>query len=93
MEDPLVVKDRFLRWKFNITLSQYEALLDQQNGVCAICGNGEIQARRKFLDVDHDHQTGLIRGLLCSPCNTALGLLRENVERMDRMIKYVEKVR
>jgi hypothetical protein len=88
-EDPRSVKDRFLRWRFGIGLDEYEGILAGQGGGCAICGNGNMQTRRKFLDVDHDHETGKVRGILCSPCNTALGLLREDPTRIARLAEYV----
>jgi len=76
-----------LRRKFGITPEEYDALLEAQAGVCAICGEPPGQ---KALAVDHDHDTGSIRGLLCGNCNTALGLLSDDVERLIRAIIYVE---
>lgn len=63
-------RDRKLKQKFGISLEVYESLLEAQNGVCAICGEADPQ---KALAVDHDHDTGRIRGLLCTPCNRSLG--------------------
>lgn len=85
---------RSLIAKFGITPEQYDELLQRQNGVCAICD--EAPGKRRFA-VDHDHSCcptqktcGLcIRGLLCSNCNTALGLLKEDRDRILKMIKYV----
>ena len=57
------------RAELNVTLDEYEALLEAQGGVCALCGN---PPKTRRLDVDHDHRTGLIRGLLCSRCNQAI---------------------
>src|SRR5687768_13778244 len=69
------VKDAHLRRRFGITIEQYEQLLEAQGGVCGICGRPPGKLR---LAVDHNHETGEVRGLLCSDCNTAIGLLREN---------------
>jgi len=61
--------------RYGITVEQYEQFLIDQNGVCALCGQPPTKKR---LNVDHDHNTGRIRGLLCHHCNIALG----RVERM-----------
>ena len=60
-----------LRAKYGLTLEDYDNMLEQQKGVCAICGGINPSGRR--LAVDHDHKTGEIRGLLCQHCNTHLG--------------------
>ena len=73
--------------KFNMTLNEYDELLEKQNGVCAICG--EINKHGWRLAVDHDHRTGKIRGLLCHYCNVALGQVNENVNTLSKMITYL----
>lgn len=55
---------------YGITLEQYDEMLAVQGGVCKGCGTPTPVGRRKHFDVDHDHETGEVRGLLCSPCNT-----------------------
>jgi len=72
--------------KFGITLEQYEAMLEAQGGVCAICGRapGDIS-----LHVDHDHSTGRIRALLCFPCNNALADLREDPDIVGKALAYL----
>lgn len=62
-----------LRCKFGITLEEYDEMLEEQGGVCAVCG-GTCKTG-KALAVDHDHETGKVRGLLCSNCNQAIGKL------------------
>ena len=76
-----------LRRTFGLTLGQYEEMRDQQGGRCAICGT----IPKRALDVDHDHATGRIRGLLCSNCNTAIGLLKDDPERMTAAATYILK--
>jgi hypothetical protein len=71
--------------KYHITLAQYDRMLDQQNGVCTICGK---PPRRNRLHVDHDHSTGIIRGLLCAPCNRHVGYL-EKIWRRERVLAYL----
>jgi hypothetical protein len=80
------VKAMHLRWRYGIKQEVYEALLQKQNGVCAICKG--LPAKR-MLDVDHDHNTGTVRGLLCSNCNTALGLLKDNPELLEVAKMYL----
>lgn len=63
-----------LKYKFGLTLDQYNEMLAAQGGVCAMCGG--LDPIRN-LAVDHDHKTGAIRGLLCGTCNTALGVVEK----------------
>jgi hypothetical protein len=89
-EDPATIRRRFFRWKYGIELEEYDRRLAAQGGVCAIC-QSPPRFGRKHLDVDHDHSTGDIRGLLCSPCNTALGLLGEDPSRVIRLASYLRE--
>ena len=63
-------------------------MLEEQGGVCAICGGDE---NGRTLAVDHDHQTGQIRGLLCSKCNVAIGYLSDSLEILKNAFAYLEK--
>ncbi len=77
-----------------LTAAEYRKMLLDQQGLCAICGNPERRKRNgkiTRLQVDHNHSTGKVRGLLCSACNTALGLLGESVERICGMIEYLRQ--
>ena len=79
-------REGHLRRTFGITQADYEELLARQGGGCAICGKkpGKIS-----LHVDHDHETGEIRGLLCVGCNNALGQFHDDAALLDRAISYV----
>ena len=66
----------------------YERMLYLQNGKCAICGREDNGARR--FCVDHDHETGRIRGLLCGRCNTGLGFFEDNTEALRAALEYLE---
>jgi hypothetical protein len=72
---------------YGISREKYLQMDKDQGGHCAICGNKE--GRRK-LDVDHDHVTGKVRALLCSRCNTVLGLMDESIEKMQLAIEYLK---
>ena len=74
--------------KYNLTVDQYNEMLYNQNNSCYICGT---EANGKKLAVDHNHKTGDNRKLLCSKCNTSLGLLGEDTSIMKKMIQYVEE--
>lgn len=78
-----------LRRKYGITIEQYEALLAAQGGVCALC-------RRPprpdiSLHVDHDHETGRIRALLCFRCNNALGDFDDNRDRLLAAVELLDR--
>jgi hypothetical protein len=79
-------RDAYLRRTFGITQADYDALLERQGGGCAICGKrpGKIA-----LHVDHDHETGEVRGLLCVGCNNALGQFHDDEALLRRAIEYV----
>ena len=65
-----------LKYKYNITVDEYDSMFEEQNGVCKVCGLPEINRR---LAVDHDHKTNKVRGLLCSSCNVQLGWFERNI--------------
>lgn len=90
-------RDANLRQNYGITAEQYDQIFTQQNGACAVCKQSEtrIEHRSKakyirYLSVDHDHETGQIRALLCSDCNTALGLLKEDTKRIQALLDYLK---
>jgi Recombination endonuclease VII len=83
------IRDANLKALYGISLVQYERLLARQGGVCAICGRPPRGQRP--LDVDHNHTTGQVRGLLCGNCNRALGLLEENPILFDKAKEYIAK--
>lgn len=78
--------------KYGLTPESYDALVAAQDGLCAICGRSERSKRTGEvikLSIDHDHETGKVRGLLCGSCNRALGLLQENPVTLERMAEYL----
>ena len=87
---PHVYKNHALRRTFGISLEDYKRRLEGQGGLCAIC-RGLPAGRRRYLDVDHDHKTNLIRGLLCSSCNGGIGLLKDSRELLREAIAYLDR--
>ena len=85
------IRDANLKALYGIRLVQYEQMVERQTGVCAICGRPP--RGRRALDVDHDHVTGRVRGLLCGNCNRAVGLLDENPDLFDKAKTYILKFR
>jgi Recombination endonuclease VII len=74
-----------LRRFYDMSPEEYQSLLYKQKGCCAICGSLMDGPR-----VDHDHQSGKVRGLLCHQCNVVLGLMRENPDRLRNAAEYLE---
>jgi len=74
--------------KYNITLEEKNAMIDNQDGKCLICG--DILDKGSRTCVDHCHKTKNIRGILCSRCNSLLGFSEDNVEILKNAIKYLE---
>lgn len=73
------------------TSEQYQAMFKKQDGKCAICRQPLASKRYGVLACDHNHLTGQHRGLLCTNCNTALGLLKEDISIFKRAIAYLHK--
>jgi hypothetical protein len=89
-------KNGMLLWRFNITLEEYQVLFESQGGVCKICSNPETAKKNKseelrMLAVDHDHDTGKVRGLLCSRCNTQLGHYEKTKPRAQEFENYLQE--
>ena len=74
--------------KYGITIEEYEILLAEQNGCCAIC-LVVTGSDGKRLSVDHNHETGEVRGLLCDNCNTGLGMFKDNPSLLAKAINYL----
>lgn len=89
-------KDRKLKYLYGMSINEYSQLLKSQNNVCAVCGGKETvinnkSAKLQKLSVDHDHATGKVRGLLCTACNKALGLLNDNPDVLEKARIYLLK--
>jgi len=81
----------WLKRNYGITLEFYDYLVDLQGDTCGICGKNEKGANRGYWCVDHDHRTGTVRGLLCAPCNKALGQIGDTEESLEKALTYLRK--
>ena len=89
-------KNGMLKFRFNLTLDEYNIMLKNQDGICKICSMPETSRKNnsdevRMLCVDHDHNTGKIRGLLCNKCNRALGHYEATKPRAQEFEKYLQE--
>jgi hypothetical protein len=77
-----------IKYLYGITNEDYEQMLIDQDGVCAVCATPPTEGKR--LSVDHDHDTGHVRGLLCYKCNTAAGLLGDDPALAAQLTLYLK---
>lgn len=80
-----------IKGKYGITREQWEAMLAEQGGRCAICRGTRPGGRGGVWAVDHDHATGVVRGLLCSLCNTGLGMFGDSTQRLSDALAYLRR--
>lgn len=84
-ENPDRIRKYQRKHRYGIEQGEYDTLFHAQRGCCAVCSQPY-----PVLDIDHNHSTGKIRGLLCRPCNQALGLLGESSRRLSAALKYLK---
>lgn len=82
------VRNQMLIRKYGISLDQWQGLFNTQDGCCAICSKHQSELKQT-LNVDHSHKTGIIRGLLCSKCNAAIGLLQDSSRIAKKAMEYL----
>lgn len=86
-------KAQVMRWhlqtRYGITIEEFDRMFALQSGVCAICHKPEKDNYKRRLSVDHDHNTGKVRGLLCHACNTAIGKFGDNPDRLESAARYL----
>lgn len=91
---PMGVRELRLRHRYGMSLDQYAAILESQGGVCAICrGTSPYTGKLGLFQVDHCHATNVVRGLLCFPCNSALGKFKDNEETLLAAVEYLRRPR
>lgn len=81
--------------RYGLSVDDYNSLLEKQGNKCAICkcpqpNEGKLSKRNRLV-IDHDHLTGRVRGLLCDPCNRAIGQFKENLSNIKAAVKYLEE--
>lgn len=93
--NPERIKDQSLRATFGISLDEYNRMHEVQAGLCDICGKPETRKSHKgktrILAVDHCHDTGKVRGLLCSHCNQGIGFMNHDIDILTRAIDYLKR--
>ena len=89
-EEKAVKRDKSLQSRYKITQKEYDEWSEIQKHSCAVCGIHRTESPKR-LAVDHCHITGIIRGLLCSNCNRAIGLLQDNPRLLREAADYLEK--
>ena len=83
---------RDLKRQYNMTLEDYEAMLESQNGCCKICKSPDNKNKRtQYFDVDHNHKTNKVRGLLCTNCNHLIGKANDNPQILLAVINYLHE--
>ena len=87
--DPAKWRNDYLKRTFGITQSDYEEMLALQGSRCAICGRAPDEA--KALHIDHCHDSGKIRALLCGSCNRMLGLAKDSPEILEGAARYLRR--
>jgi hypothetical protein len=83
------VRDKLVR-SYGINPEEYNIIFNKQEGKCAICGKHQSYLQIS-LCIDHNHNTYEIRGLLCSNCNSGIGLLGDSIETLQKAIQYLSK--
>jgi len=81
--------DRHIQRAYGITLKEYNCMLEEQGGGCAICGKTPAKEGRR-LAVDHSHITGKVRGILCGTCNIKLGMIEYELDLALGSKKFVD---
>ena len=90
--NPDKVRNKQLMYKYGITLDDFNKMLEEQDFSCALCGTKDA-GRNGTFNVDHCHETGKVRSLLCHSCNTGLGKFQDNPELLRKAAGYVEQHR
>jgi len=83
-------RNRHLKRLYGITLEDFNNMLEQQSKRCAICkGDDPLDPRKNQWQVDHDHKSGKVRGILCFPCNLMLGYAKDRIETLQESVVYL----
>jgi hypothetical protein len=89
--NPELAKDHGRKGRYGLPIGAFERMLAEQKGTCAICETSDPGGKGTF-HVDHCHDTGIIRGLLCHNCNVGIGNMRHSTDLLRRAITYLDQV-
>ncbi len=89
--NPGKVREHVLFGKYGVTKEQYQSLLRRQLFKCASCKTPLSTLQSSERHIDHCHKTGRVRGVLCGPCNRALGLMKDDPIKLRRLAKYISR--
>lgn len=84
--DPLRYRRHHLEYAYGMSLEEFDAMFESQGKRCAVCRRKDFQPV-----VDHNHKTGRVRGILCYPCNSALGFLGDSIKKVKVALEYLKK--
>lgn len=87
--DPRGLRFRMVARKHGLTADQLQSMLENQRGRCAACGDELVSSRETH--VDHDHTTGAVRAILCRGCNHAVGNMKDDPMRAEKLVIYLRK--
>ena len=95
--NPTRAKKSYIKSTYGLTWEEYTKLYNSQQGKCAICNKYitiEVdKSRTSTACVDHNHETGEVRGILCDSCNKGIGYLKDNIMILENAIKYLNRGR
>jgi uncharacterized C2H2 Zn-finger protein len=84
---------RIIKTKYNLSQEDFDRMFEGCGGRCMICKKSFSSERRSTTPhIDHDHETGEVRGLLCGPCNSGLGYFKDSPESLREAVRYLEAV-
>ena len=86
---PERTRNTMLKTRYGLTHEEYLSMLNSQNNRCAICEADETRRGNKNFCIDHCHESNKIRAILCSNCNSALGLFKDSPELMEKAAEYI----
>ena len=84
-------RKHFIRNRYGLEPLWHLSLLREHDFKCAICGATQSDASKAELSIDHDHETGKIRGVLCGNCNNGLGRFKDDIDLLRKAVSYLEK--
>lgn len=82
-----------LKWLYGITKEEYEQMIEEQDGKCALCGKEFVYERLHNFEpcIDHNHETGQIRGILHRRCNIGIGQFNDDVDKLEEAVDYLKR--